>query len=128
MTSFETEQPLINQFTKGDCWALAIAVNDALGWTICTVQRIEPLYPEDIEWCHALNRRPDGTLVDILGIVSEQEMLARWNAKLVENELGDWTRKDFDEEMDSGYIEQFYEDSPKAAAAWVAANMDKLIG
>lgn len=123
MIRFNVDEDMVQRFSKADCWALAMAINTATGWTICTV---EPRGSDGSEWFHAVNRRPDGMIVDILGVSSVEETLARWDYLCTDAELGAWTREQFDEEMNSGWVEKFAVDSEKVAEHWVARNLEAL--
>jgi hypothetical protein len=73
-------------FTEGQCHALAIATHDRTGWGIELLIEAAPTsrwrkrerYGIEDRWVHAVNRCPDGKLLDIHGRQSEDELLERW--------------------------------------------------
>jgi len=61
-----------DRYTNGDCWVLALALSERLGWDIAVV---------DHE-CHAFVVSADGTeALDIYGFQPTRQLLKRWNAK-----------------------------------------------
>lgn len=80
------EQPAIDAFTLGWCWALAEALNKETGWSIVIKGYSEAPFmfcgkPMDMDfikvtgWEHAYVQRPDGKVVDIHGVSDAPEDL-----------------------------------------------------
>lgn len=69
-------------FTKGDCWVLAQELEAAYGYPI-----IMATYGDGY-WCHAANMLPDGRIVDIEGIRSEDDWVKRWTTPISFNLAG----------------------------------------
>lgn len=76
-------------FTLGDCWHLAETIHTMTGHPIITaswtetVTEHDPITDEEevwtyTSWSHVAVRLPDGRILDILGIWSEQEWLDHW--------------------------------------------------
>lgn len=63
----------VERFTEGDCHILARAIHRATGWTFCTFDWKG--LPDE----HAFVRRPDGMLVDVEGVFTEPDYLAKWS-------------------------------------------------
>ena len=67
-------------FTQGDCWRLAIAINQLSGLPLIFTafewpEGENPLdYPESFYWTHVGNQLPDGRVIDVQGVHS----LAQW--------------------------------------------------
>jgi hypothetical protein len=62
------DAPIEQLFEHGYCHALALALNEATDWSIVGLRS-----PGGVE--HYLVQRPDGMLVDVRGVTSEEEML-----------------------------------------------------
>lgn len=74
---------LVQSFTEGDCWVLAMSVHKATGWTIVAVGACEEDPVEETvggpDWVHMAVRTPTGTIVDVEGIhTDEEKYLERW--------------------------------------------------
>jgi len=73
----------LRAFTQGQCHALSLALNDLTGWPIELVVEKPRRHTNRVAWVHAVNRQPDGMLVDIEGAHSEPELLAGWGGARV---------------------------------------------
>lgn len=74
----------VRAFTRGQCHALSLAVNELTGWPIELVveqPRRRRMRRTETDWVHAVNRCPDGTLLDIEGTHNETSLLAIWGGK-----------------------------------------------
>lgn len=74
----------IRAFTRGQCHALSLAVNELTGWPIELVlerPRRRRMRNIETDWVHAVNRCPDGTLLDIEGVHNETSLLACWGGE-----------------------------------------------
>lgn len=82
-----------DDFTFGDCWRLAKALNYITGWKmaaiVCDNQESKGVIRD---WCHMGNITPEGKFIDITGISEENYVLEEWatefweHCKLVEEE------------------------------------------
>lgn len=76
---------IVDAFTNGDCWRLALSLNSLAGLPIYAVCSLD--CPRDT-WCHVFNQLPDGSFIDIMGIHSESEMLSKWECAVYEDNVG----------------------------------------
>lgn len=74
--SFNFPLEVQEAYTLGDCWLLAETIHKMTGHPIVTTQWEEL---EESNWSHAGNRLPDGQILDIIGIWSEEEWLEHWH-------------------------------------------------
>lgn len=76
-------------FTEGDCWVLAEEVRKMTGWEKVAVgyDDTEEGQKPDFYWLHVANRLPDGRLLDITGIHSDEEFIDRWGGPVSESYL-----------------------------------------
>jgi hypothetical protein len=77
---FHFRQTVITAFTDGDCWRLAQYLSDRTGWDMVALGiKLDRREPEGQRyWEHMAVRRPDGRIVDVLGIHTEAEFLELW--------------------------------------------------
>lgn len=64
---------LVETFTEGDCWVLALEIEKNYGFPIIVItdgftEDDEGQFETDAGWTHALNLLPDGRFIDIKGI------------------------------------------------------------
>lgn len=64
LTTVSFPDDVVEAFTEGDCWRLALAIERVYGYEMVFYGNKGEL---DNTWCHALNRLPDGRMVDING-------------------------------------------------------------
>lgn len=68
------EPSLITRFTEGDCHILAKHLSEQSGWPMCAFG-----IPGRIKLDrHAFVRRPDGKILDVQGLCTEQAFRKRW--------------------------------------------------
>lgn len=79
---------VIEAFTCGDCWALAIEIAQLSGWTAVTIAyRGEP-----DEWRHVAVRTPAGHILDVQGAWDENAWGEFWSNSVGEDwEVTEWT-------------------------------------
>lgn len=68
-------------YTTGDCWRLALALREHHGLPIAFFalpDKTGGQLTEDTLWCHAFNVLPDGRVLDITGVWSQEELLRAW--------------------------------------------------
>lgn len=67
----------VQQFTEGDCWLLAFELGRELGAPLVALVEVgAPHY-----WDHVLVDLGRERLLDVLGVHTREETLARWNEK-----------------------------------------------
>jgi hypothetical protein len=74
---------VIEHFTEGSCWLLALAIERLFDFPIEILGRTAG---GDDSCDHAVNRLPDGRLIDITGTHEEYELLVYWGAELITSE------------------------------------------
>lgn len=68
----------IEAFTKGDCWALALALHSETGWNIVTIsESSDPMW-----WSHVGVWTPAGTVLDIQGEWTAEEWFEQWETTI----------------------------------------------
>lgn len=70
----------VTAFTLADCWVLAKRIHDLTGWQLCAVglPRVAgQLELKSFRWDHMFVRTPDGGYLDVDGVVSEAQLVAR---------------------------------------------------
>lgn len=87
--SFSFPKETVQAFTEGDCWVLAEEVRKMTGWEKVAVgyDDTEEGQKPDFYWLHVANRLPDGRLLDITGIHSDEEFIDRWGGPVSESYL-----------------------------------------
>jgi hypothetical protein len=87
--SFSFPKETVRAFTEGDCWVLAEEVRKMTGWSKVAVgyDDTEEGQKPDFYWLHVANRLPDGRLLDITGIHSDEEFIDRWGAPVSDSYL-----------------------------------------
>lgn len=122
-SDFTDDLSVMDAFTNGDCWRLALSLNALAGFPILAVCSLD--HPENT-WCHVFNQLPDGSLIDITGIYSEAEMLDKWKIHVYQDNEGiaPLTREDLegfefysDEDPDEWARFLLNEITPAASAA-----------
>lgn len=87
MNSLDAEETIA--FTKGDCWALALDMHQRYNLPLCFVIASEapmPVIDKEVWWVHVFNVLPNGLLIDVNGIHTEQEMLSQWEFRIRESD------------------------------------------
>lgn len=76
---FDPAPEVEEAFTYGDCWRLAKAIHDISGYPIYAVGCAHTGPSEsNRDWSHMFVALPDGNLLDVRGIWSEETMLDEW--------------------------------------------------
>lgn len=94
-------QELIDKYTKGGCGFLAFALNDITGWNVVGING----------WAHWTVRTPDGFLLDITGLNTDEEMEKRWNTD--DHWFGITDHEDAEELYESLTDEYMWGDGPQ---------------
>lgn len=117
MTAGVLDDDARRTFTKGQCHAMAIALNLRTGWPITYVGHLECIYdtdcapfPEELGWCqcqvdHLGVWTPDGRFCDVNGPATRTDTGRRW---VPEFYGGDWA-----DDRDPG--DDDYDDLPRLA-------------
>ena len=79
---------VIEAFTCGDCWALAIEIGRLSAWTVVTIAH----KGEPDEWRHVAVRTPEGMILDVQGAWELSEWGKFWSYAVGDSwELTEWT-------------------------------------
>ena len=65
-------------FTNGDCWELARSIAELYGYPVVSAAS----QTDDRYWWHAANILPNGNIIDIDGIWSQQRWIDVWNDRI----------------------------------------------
>lgn len=74
----------VEAFTYGDCWRLALAVNELMGFPVAFFASVVPgvkgieTVNKRTQWCHVFNVLPDGRYIDVSGVYTDCEMYSKW--------------------------------------------------
>lgn len=131
---FDPAPDVEEAFTYGDCWCLAKAIHDISGYPIVALgcSHTGPAECErDRDWHHMFVALPDGNLLDVRGIWSQEAMLSEWaeNYKFCHPEDGPyycldfWLVEDW-EDATSHQTPAYPENSPEETALDVLAQLD----
>ena len=73
-------RPVLNAFTHGDCWALAVYLHDRTGWDIVALglRGEESFEPAERYWEHMAVRTPAGQILDVTGVQAEGDFMRAW--------------------------------------------------
>lgn len=71
---FRIAPEVVEAFTFGDCWALALAMTTRTGWSVVTLVSGE----DPMDWYHCGVHTPEGTILDIQGEWDEQDWVEHW--------------------------------------------------
>lgn len=80
---FGFDEEIITQYTEGDCWILANALNKLYGYDRILVGFGDGLDDIKATWIHAANYLPGGLIVDIEGVHNEDDFKKKWAKSIV---------------------------------------------
>lgn len=77
INKYEYSREVIEAFTEGDCWALALSVNKLTNWPLIFIT--EGAEAED--WLHVLVKMPNGKWLDIHGANTPKQVRKYWKSE-----------------------------------------------
>jgi hypothetical protein len=77
--SWNPRPATVEAFTHGDCWRLAVEVRRLTGLPLIFANPLPEMQSD--YWEHVGALLPDDTVVDVNGITSREQWLAKWNSE-----------------------------------------------
>jgi len=87
-TTSVIDELVIEAFTCGDCWRLALAMRECHGLPIAfyacvpTSNTKTRTFDSKTMWCHVFNALPDGRFIDVNGVSTGQDIHDEWDGAL----------------------------------------------
>jgi hypothetical protein len=87
-STFVIDEYVIEAFTCGDCWRLALAMRECHGLPIAFFAGVPILkgrpfaFDSKTMWCHVFNALPDGRFIDVTGISTGRDIHDEWDDAL----------------------------------------------
>lgn len=87
-TTSVIDEYVIEAFTCGDCWRLALAMREHHGLPVAFFAGVPILkgrpfaFDSKTTWCHVFNALPDGRFIDVNGVSTGQDIHDEWDDAL----------------------------------------------